>query len=97
MINADGSTIYELNKKGVNRWSANIQPGKDDEGNKVSEKELCEIATAFSAFGDLYSSTELALKAIEKLAEEHGAIPGYLDDITSVLEASLAKARGEQP
>ena len=44
---------------------------------------------------ELYDAAQAARDAIERLAEEYGAIPDYLDDVTSQLDNALAKARGE--
>lgn len=66
-----------------------------DHGHERSELTTSANAHLIAAAPELYSSVKMALEGINRLAEEYGAIPEYLDDITSVLEASLAKARGE--
>jgi hypothetical protein len=42
-IKVAGSTVYVLNdeRKPSNLWSANVQPGRDDEGRRISQ-EACE-------------------------------------------------------
>jgi hypothetical protein len=45
----DGATIYTLNARGANRWSAWVQPGQDDEGNRISDAECERIAAALAA------------------------------------------------
>jgi len=39
------STVYVLNASGTNRWSAQVQPGHDDDGRRVSDAE-CEAVAA---------------------------------------------------
>ena len=43
------STIYVLNAQGYNRWSANVQPGQDDDGKRISDEECKSIARALAA------------------------------------------------
>lgn len=38
------NSVYELNKNNVNRWSAHVQPGQNDKGQRTSDEEI-EIIT----------------------------------------------------
>lgn len=44
----------------------------------------------------LYDALDAAKNGIQELADEYGAIPDYLDDITGQLAAALAAADGEE-
>lgn len=40
-IKRDGSTVYELNAQGVNRWNFSVQPGHTNSGGRLPNS-LCE-------------------------------------------------------
>ncbi|KQP02499.1 hypothetical protein ASF45_20820 [Pseudorhodoferax sp. Leaf265] len=44
-----GATVYALNIDGVNRWSAQVQPGFDDNDQRVSDAECQTIARRMAA------------------------------------------------
>jgi hypothetical protein len=46
-----GSTIYVLNARGHNRWSAQVQPGRNDNDERISDSECESIAEALARFG----------------------------------------------
>lgn len=43
-IQRSGSTLYVLNSAGCNRWSAQVQPGRTDDDERVSDEECEQIA-----------------------------------------------------
>lgn len=55
-------TVYALNKNHTNRIWLQVQPGRDDEGRRVSEDEVMRYARLIAAAPDL-------LKAARVLAE----------------------------
>lgn len=44
-----GSTVYVLNERGTNRWWASVQPGQDDNGERISDEECQRIAHALAS------------------------------------------------
>lgn len=42
------ATVYVLNERGTNRWWATVQPGQDDDGERVSDAECRDVAFALS-------------------------------------------------
>lgn len=74
----DGSTLYELNSAGTNRWSANVQPGHEDDGNRTSAEACRAIAESLAAAPVQASDREIAapmrtwLDAVGNLAHAIG-------------------------
>lgn len=48
-VRIDGATVYVLNGRGANRWWAQVQPGQDDDGRRVSVDECRHVAQAIAA------------------------------------------------
>lgn len=44
-----GSTLYLLNDRGFNRWSAQVQPGQDDDGKRITDEECAAVAGALAS------------------------------------------------
>src|SRR5690554_6101669 len=43
------STVFVLNGNATNRWSATVQPGKDDDGNRIDDHQCEKIAGRIDA------------------------------------------------
>lgn len=42
------ASLYVLNAQGTNRWWTHVQPGSDDQGNRISDDECRRIATTLA-------------------------------------------------
>lgn len=49
LVRVDGATAYVLNADGMNRWTAQVQPGYNDAGKRVSDAECQSIARRIAA------------------------------------------------
>ncbi|MFW6002626.1 MAG: hypothetical protein ACOCQD_04735 [archaeon] len=58
----ENKTVYQLNKNGENRFYLTVQPGFDDDGNRISDEELEEIARLISASKDMYECLKWYVK-----------------------------------
>lgn len=81
-----GLTIYALNSRGTNRWSALVQGGFDGNLEHTTEEELLEIARVTEAAPDLYEALNAIVRSGAALSSEQRIRAN----------AALAKARGDQ-
>ena len=58
--NTAGMTVYLLNARGVNRWSAWVQPGFDDVAKRISDKECAAVAKKLAEGFNLLHLTSAA-------------------------------------
>ena len=73
MTNDDNSAfIYSLNKHGVNRWYAQIQPGFTDDDSRTPDSELHEIAKVMAASNDMKKLLEDIVQEYEQ--SENGIV-----------------------
>lgn len=88
-----GATVYVLNEQGVNRWSALVQPGRDDAGARVTEEECAAVARA------LAQGVDEVHRVVETIAREwdlclYMDAPGGSIDIGDAIRATAVKAMG---
>ena len=93
-----GTTVYALNADGVNRFSAHVDPGFDNDYERTSRVELEATAALFEAAPALYEALEELSAAIDDGLCNSG-IPGFdpdrLERAQVASAAALRLARGE--
>jgi len=95
-----GYTVYALNdKRGVNRFSASVQPGFTDAHEPVGHNELLANVHQMAASGALYDALAALFANYKELADSGDAGFWSIEDqpVGKQALAALALARGEQP
>lgn len=92
-VRVQGSTVYALNDQGTNRWSATVQPGRDNAGARVSDEECLSIARA------LARGVAEVNRVVDTIAREWDLClyidaPGGSIDIGEAIRATGEKALG---
>jgi hypothetical protein len=63
------TTVYALTADGVNRFSALVQPGFDDDHNRTSDAECQRIAALMQAAPDLLAALRIAEAALADIGD----------------------------
>jgi hypothetical protein len=89
-IAKEGSTVYELDFDGVNKWSFLVQPGYGLDGHWQPQSVIDKVVNKMAAVDDLIEALEISANILQLLVQEY---PGHLKELHTV-KAALAKARG---
>lgn len=68
----DGTFVYQLNEKGINVFSFQVQGGYKDDGTKTTQADKEQIAALIVRSVATFDQAREALKAIEMAYENRG-------------------------
>jgi hypothetical protein len=89
------STVYALNARGCNRFTAGVQPGRTDEDTRTSDEEVQAIARRIVQCWNAHDELVAVLTEIVRSIEGGGNIVTFSESDTERYRAALAHA-GEQ-
>ncbi len=89
--------VYCLNKRGVNRFSLQVQAGYDDKDQRTSNEELIANAALIAAAPDMYEALKAFESAFSNFDIMAKGLPAQMaaGDAVGKAREAIAKAEGK--